>query len=153
MLPLIAACMCFAPVFNTTCLQCRYAGRTFESSEDVAAGKGQLVVKGLKSMWRQTAPIVRMTLGEPQLASSSVVLVTSAVPWLALHHPVSQELPGHAGGAVRRIIMQEDVKAAVAFVELQITRLLAGHCELWEFVMTGVGIPCLSTSSVRTVII
>jgi hypothetical protein len=43
-----------------------------------------------------------------------------------------------AGGAVRRIVMQDDVKAAVAFVESQITRLLAGRCELWEFVMTGV---------------
>ena len=54
---------------KTSCLLCRYAGRTFESSEDVAAGKGQLVVKGLKSMWRQTAPIVRMTLGELRLPS------------------------------------------------------------------------------------
>ena len=42
------------------------------------------------------------------------------------------------GGAVRRIVMQDDVRAAVAFVESQIKRLLAGRCELWEFVMTGV---------------
>ena len=38
--------------------------------------------------------------------------------------------------------MQNDVKAAVAFVESQITRLLAGRCELWEFVMTGVSTAC-----------
>ena len=56
-------------ILSTSCLLCRYAGRAFESSEDVAAGRGQLVVKGLKSMWRQTAPIVRMTLGELQLPS------------------------------------------------------------------------------------
>jgi len=30
----------------------RYAGRMFEREEDVAAG-GQLVVKGIRSMWRQ----------------------------------------------------------------------------------------------------
>ena len=46
---------------------------------------------------------------------------------------------------MRRIVMQDDVKAAVAFVESQITRLLAGHCELWEFVMTGVGTLCPSS--------
>lgn len=37
---------------------CRYAGRSFERAEDA----GQLMVKGLKSMWRQAAPIVRSTL-------------------------------------------------------------------------------------------
>ncbi len=40
---------------------CRYAGRGFERPED-QKGPGTLVVKGLKSMWRQAAPIVRSTL-------------------------------------------------------------------------------------------
>ena len=40
---------------------CRYAGRGFERAED-QKGPGILVVKGLKSMWRQAAPIVRSTL-------------------------------------------------------------------------------------------
>ncbi|KAL4424029.1 hypothetical protein ABPG75_001330 [Micractinium tetrahymenae] len=39
----------------------RYAGAAFEKEED-AAGEGQLLVKGIKSMWRQTAPIIRTTL-------------------------------------------------------------------------------------------
>lgn len=39
----------------------RYAGRAFEKESDVAAG-GVLIVKGLKSMWRQAAPILRTTL-------------------------------------------------------------------------------------------
>ena len=39
----------------------RYAGRGYEREEDVGKG-GTLLVKGLKSMWRQAAPIVRNTL-------------------------------------------------------------------------------------------
>lgn len=39
----------------------RYAGRGYEREEDVERG-GSLLVKGLKSMWRQAAPIVRNTL-------------------------------------------------------------------------------------------
>ena len=39
----------------------RYAGRAFEKEADVARG-GDLIVKGLKSMWRQTAPIVSTIL-------------------------------------------------------------------------------------------
>jgi len=40
----------------------RYAGRAFESEDEANEGKGQLIVKGLKSTWRQAAPIVRTTL-------------------------------------------------------------------------------------------
>lgn len=40
---------------------CRYAGRGYEKEEDIEQG-GTLLVKGLKSMWRQAAPIVRNTL-------------------------------------------------------------------------------------------
>ena len=40
---------------------CRYAGRAFDSEKDVG-GAGTLMVKGLKSMWRQAPPIVRNTL-------------------------------------------------------------------------------------------
>ena len=39
----------------------RYAGRAFDSEKDVG-GAGTLMVKGLKSMWRQAPPIVRNTL-------------------------------------------------------------------------------------------
>eukprot|EP00887_Chlorella_sp_A99_P005178 scaffold1.g5178.t1 len=38
-----------------------YAGKAFESEADVAAG-GELIVKGIRSMWRQAAPIMRTTL-------------------------------------------------------------------------------------------
>jgi len=42
----------------------RYAGRVFSTIEadEIQGGGGELVVKGLKSMWRQAAPIVRTTL-------------------------------------------------------------------------------------------
>jgi len=42
----------------------RYAGRAFSTIEaaEIQGGCGELVVKGLKSMWRQAAPIVRTTL-------------------------------------------------------------------------------------------
>ncbi|DBA67150.1 TPA: hypothetical protein ACH3X2_001471 [Trebouxia sp. C0005] len=80
----------------------RYAGRGYEREEDVGRG-GVLLVKGLKSMWRQAAPIVRNTLQ----------------------------------GALRRIIMQDDVTAASKYVEGEVRRLLAGSCEAWEMVMTG----------------
>jgi DNA polymerase delta subunit 1 len=43
----------------------RYAGRAFEREEDALGGGdggGQLEVKGLKSMWRQSAPLLRTTL-------------------------------------------------------------------------------------------
>jgi len=39
----------------------RYAGRAFERESDVSRG-GDLIVKGLKSMWRQTAPFLRTIL-------------------------------------------------------------------------------------------
>ena len=39
----------------------RYAGRAFEKEGDLG-GPGALMVKGLKSMWRQAAPVVRRTL-------------------------------------------------------------------------------------------
>ncbi|KAL4859641.1 DNA polymerase delta catalytic subunit [Chlorella vulgaris] len=39
----------------------RYAGRAFERDEDVDQG-GELICKGLKSMWRQTAPVLRKAL-------------------------------------------------------------------------------------------
>lgn len=61
------------------------------------------MVKGLKSMWRQAAPIVRSTLQ----------------------------------GALQRIIMQDNVKAAVTYVEGQIRRLLSGRVEMSELIMTG----------------
>ncbi|KAL0056285.1 hypothetical protein WJX82_009537 [Trebouxia sp. C0006] len=80
----------------------RYAGRGYEREEDVGRG-GVLLVKGLKSMWRQAAPIVRNTLQ----------------------------------GALRRIIMQDDVTAASKYVEGEVRRLLGGSCEAWEMVMTG----------------
>lgn len=41
---------------------CRYAGRAFETVGAAEAGTGTLLVKGLKSMWRQAAPILRTTL-------------------------------------------------------------------------------------------
>lgn len=40
----------------------RYAGRAFDNAEQLAEGKGSLLIKGLKSTWRQAAPIVRTTL-------------------------------------------------------------------------------------------
>ena len=43
-------------------VDCRYAGRAYETAEQVADGQGTLMIKGLKSAWRQAAPIVRTTL-------------------------------------------------------------------------------------------
>ncbi|GMH36104.1 hypothetical protein BSKO_03972 [Bryopsis sp. KO-2023] len=40
----------------------RYAGCAFETKQSVDAKNGKLVVKGLKSMWRQAPPVVRNTL-------------------------------------------------------------------------------------------
>ena len=45
-----------------TAVPCRYAGHAFETVEAAEAGRGVLMVKGLKSMWRQAAPILRTTL-------------------------------------------------------------------------------------------
>lgn len=39
----------------------RYAGRAYERDEETS-GPGELMVKGLKSMWRQTAPFLRTLL-------------------------------------------------------------------------------------------
>lgn len=80
----------------------RYAGRDFERESDVPRG-GDLIVKGLKSMWRQTAPIVRTMLH----------------------------------GSLVRILMEDDVSGAVEFVKGEIRRLLSGHVEIYELVMTG----------------
>lgn len=41
---------------------CRYAGRTFETPSQAAAGEGVLQIKGVKAIWRQSAPIVADTL-------------------------------------------------------------------------------------------
>ena len=42
--------------------RCRYAGRAFETAEAVQEGRGVLMVKGLRSMWRQAPPILRTVL-------------------------------------------------------------------------------------------
>ena len=39
------------------------AGRSYESEEEVAGRRAQLLVKGLKSMWRMAPGILRSTLG------------------------------------------------------------------------------------------
>jgi len=46
---------------NPACASRRYAGRAYEKEADLG-GPGTLMVKGLKSMWRQAAPVVRRTL-------------------------------------------------------------------------------------------
>ena len=94
-------------------------------------------------MWRQTAPIVRMTLGGHLIcmscaAQSDFTDECAGLNMMLDPQSTSEPTTCGTGGAVRRIVMQDDVKAAVAFVEAQITRLLSGRCELWEFVMTGV---------------
>jgi hypothetical protein len=40
-------------------------------------------------------------------------------------------------GALERILMQQDVPGAVAFVEGEVSRLLSGKVEMWELAMTG----------------
>jgi hypothetical protein len=40
----------------------RYAGRSFESVSAAEAGEGSLLVKGVRAVWRQSAPYVQNTL-------------------------------------------------------------------------------------------
>ena len=54
----------------------RYAGRAFDSEKDVG-GPGTLMVKGLKSMWRQAPPIVRNTL---QGVLTRIIMQVAAFP-------------------------------------------------------------------------
>ncbi|KAL6749924.1 DNA polymerase family B-domain-containing protein [Haematococcus lacustris] len=108
----------------------RYAGRAFEDEAQASGAQpSSLLVKGVRSMWRQSAPIVQQVLG----------------------------------GALRLILMDQDIPAATAFAQeqrvlllllllplllllllllpllllLQIQRLLSGQVQLWELVMTG----------------
>ncbi|GFH19999.1 uncharacterized protein HaLaN_17044, partial [Haematococcus lacustris] len=48
--------------------------------------------------------------------------------------PIVQQV---LGGALRRILMDQDIPAATAFAQEQIQRLLSGQVQLWELVMTG----------------
>lgn len=40
----------------------RYAGCSFEAAAAAEAGEGQLLVKGMRAVWRQSAPFVQNTL-------------------------------------------------------------------------------------------
>jgi len=40
----------------------RYAGRAFEAASQVEEGKGVMQIKGVRAIWRQSAPIVQSTL-------------------------------------------------------------------------------------------
>jgi hypothetical protein len=40
----------------------RYAGRSFETVAAVEAGSGSLLVKGVRAVWRQSAPYIQHTL-------------------------------------------------------------------------------------------
>ncbi|GIL43516.1 hypothetical protein Vafri_1224 [Volvox africanus] len=83
----------------------RYGGRTMETEEDAASPetRGSLLVKGVRSMWRQSAPFVSEVLQ----------------------------------GSLDRILMKDDVEAAVSYAEGQIWRLLSGRVELGKLAMTG----------------
>ena len=80
----------------------RYAGRTF-THEDEGPDDGKLLVRGIRSMWRQTAPFLRSTLH----------------------------------GCLVRILMQQDIHAALKFASNEIHRLLSGKVTIFELVMTG----------------
>jgi hypothetical protein len=41
---------------------CRYAGRTFETEAQAAEGKGTLQIRGIRAIWRQSAPLVQRVL-------------------------------------------------------------------------------------------
>jgi hypothetical protein len=43
-------------------LRCRYAGCSYETAAAAAAGDGSLLVKGVKAVWRQSAPLLQHTL-------------------------------------------------------------------------------------------
>lgn len=42
-------------VFPLPFFACRYAGRAFEREEEAAAGEGEMICKGMRSMWRQVS--------------------------------------------------------------------------------------------------
>jgi DNA polymerase delta subunit 1 len=92
----------------------RYAGRVAPTpavaEEDESSGrrKPKIEMKGLKAIWRQSAPFVSRTL-------------SGAVERLLL-------TPGGAVAAKR---------AAIAFVEAQSRRLLTGGVTHWDLTMTG----------------
>ena len=65
----------------------RYAGRAFDSEREVG-GSGTLMVKGLKSMWRQAPPIVRNTLQG---------VLTRIIMQVALRALSCQSVPGRNG--------------------------------------------------------
>lgn len=81
----------------------RYAGRAFETEDQAKEASGQLLVKGVRSMWRQSAPIVQNTLH----------------------------------GCLERLIMHQDISAALKFAKSEIYRLLSARVEVWELIMTG----------------
>ena len=77
----------------------RYAGRAYESEAEASApggGGGKLIVKGLKSMWRQAAPIVRTTLHGALVR----ILMEDDIRWVH--------------GVLVRILMENDIRWAGA---------------------------------------
>lgn len=56
----------------------RYAGRGFETADEAAAGSGRLLVKGIKSMWRQSAPFLSRVLQVRWHDSCRLLLMTAA---------------------------------------------------------------------------
>lgn len=57
-------------------------GRAFGAGDDILKDPGSLIVKGLKSMWRQAAPIVQTTLHVCKCSHQTVSsndLITSVI--------------------------------------------------------------------------
>ncbi len=52
-------CCCMSnvcpPPLPSGAIPCSYAGRAFEREEEAEAGEGELICKGMRSMWRQVS--------------------------------------------------------------------------------------------------
>jgi hypothetical protein len=55
-------------------LRCRYAGCSYETAAAAEAGEGSMLVKGVKAVWRQSAPLLQHTL---MVRTAAMVLTCS----------------------------------------------------------------------------
>jgi hypothetical protein len=55
------ACLLSETSVSSWCV-CRYAGCSYETAAAAEAGEGSMLVKGVKAVWRQSAPLLQHTL-------------------------------------------------------------------------------------------
>lgn len=130
---LLLLCLTSCRVWIAPAVARRYAGCSYETAAAVAAGQGKLLVKGVRAVWRQSAPLLQhMLMVRPLTCVASARSPGCSLGCVASRHvhvlrALATARDCCCQGALERMLMQRNIPAAVSFVEGEITRLLSGR--------------------------